>query len=99
MLPRSTLGLVSSAVPLSATMPARSERQRGAKHGADVAGVLHAVEHDSTAAGRRRNVVEGPLARLDDGHDALGLLGVGQLVELAVVTATDRTAAQPRARS
>ena len=96
MLPRSTLGLVSSAVPLSATTPAAPSAERGPEDGADVARVLH--RRRARAPRCRRGVgmsSRRPHARLDHGDDALRLLGVGQLVELGV--ASPRPAGTPRA--
>ena len=81
MLPRSTFGLVRSAVPLSAIKPAAPKRERGARHGADVARVLDPVEHQHhrAAAGPECSSVQsgGSITATTP----CGMLGVGQLGE------------------
>jgi hypothetical protein len=58
---RSTLGDHSAAVPLSASTCDAPKRARAAQHAADVAGVLHAIEHHARDTGphrRRRRQVD-----------------------------------------
>ena len=98
MLPRMTLGLLRSAVPGRATTPGGAQGQRGAQHGADVAGVLHSVEHqDGATGGSGAMSSRNHARRLDDGDDALGVLGVGQLAKRPVVNASSVTPAPARA--
>ena len=71
-------------MPLSATTPAAPEPERGAEHRADVARVLHRVQHQDHGARGDRDVLQRQTRGSITATIALRLLGVGQLVELGL---------------
>ncbi len=85
MLPRMTLGLLRSAVPGRATTPAAPRASAVRNMVPTLPGSCTASRTRTAARGSEDDVVEEPVAGLDDGDDALGVLGVGQLGEGAVV--------------
>src|SRR5438552_7640145 len=58
-----------------------AQRKCRAHHGADVAGILHAVEHQHRRPRPRVDVLEPPPRRLHHREDALGMVGRRQLAE------------------
>jgi len=65
----------------------------GAEDGADVSGILNAGENDEEGSGRASGTgeefVERGFARLDEGGDTLGMLGVGDAFKKAIRGAED----------
>src|SRR2546422_488253 len=55
-----------------------AERVRRPDQGADIPGILDAVDHEGHRPRGRREVARSPASRLDHGHDPLRRLGVGE---------------------